>query len=126
MAVDDGIDDAILFQNTDGMIDGLLQLSMILSHTDGERGRIEGFGRIRSDGFTRWNALAGASSVTMQSDLTLQECLDGIGSLVVPFYLGTTTFLFQLRSKSVASSTELHTNHSPLQISLALDEPVSI
>ena len=26
-------------------------------------------GRIRSDGFTRWNALAGASSVTMQSIL---------------------------------------------------------
>ena len=32
-------------QNADGMIDGLLQLSMILSHTDGERGRIEGFGQ---------------------------------------------------------------------------------
>ena len=98
MAVDDGIDDAILFQDTDGMIDGLLQLSMILSHADGERGRIEGFGQDTE----RWVhpleclgwRLIGHHAVY----LTLQECLDGIGSLVIPFYLGTATFLFQLRS----------------------------
>ena len=99
---------------------------MILSHADGKRRRIEGFGQDTE----RWVhpleclgwRLIGHHAVY----LTLKECLDGIGSLVVPFYLGTTTFLFQLRSKSVASSTELHTNHSSLQISLALDEPVSI
>ena len=98
MAVDDGIDDAILFQNADGMIDGLLQLSMILSHADGERGCIEGFGQDTE----RWVhpleclgwRLIGHHAVY----LTLQECLDGIGSLVVPFYLGTATFLFQLCS----------------------------
>lgn len=52
--------------------------------------------------------------------LTLQECLDGIGSLVIPFYLGTATFLFQLRRQSVASGTELHTNHSPFKSVLLL------
>ena len=98
MAVDDGIDDAILFQDTDGTIDGLLQLCMILSNADGERRRIEGFGQDTE----RWVhpleclgwRLIGHHAVY----LTLQECLDGIGSLVIPFYLGTATFLFQLRS----------------------------
>ena len=82
----------------DGMIDGLLQLCMILRNADGERRRIEGFGQDTE----RWVhpleclgwRLIGHHAVY----LTLQECLDGIGSLVIPFYLGTATFLFQLRS----------------------------
>ena len=98
MAVDDGIDDAILFQNADGMIDGLLQLSMILSHADGERGRIEGFGQDTERWVHPLECLGWRLIGHHAVNLTLQECLDGIGSLVVPFYLGTATFLFQIRS----------------------------
>ena len=120
MAVDDGIDDAIRFQDTDGIIDGLLQLSMILSHADGERGRVEG---LRQD-IERWihpleslgRRLIGHHTVY----LTLQECLDGIGTLVVPFHLGAISFLFQLGGKTVTRGTELHTYHSPLQVCLCL------
>ncbi len=125
MAVDDGIDDAILLQDTDGLIDGLLQLGMILSHTDGERGSIEGFGQDTERWIHPLECLGWRLIGHHTVYLTLQECLDGIGSLVVPFYLGAISFLFQLRSKSVASSTELHTNHSSLQISLALDDCLS-
>ena len=105
MAVDDGIDDAIRLQDTDGMIDRLLQFGMILCHTDGERGGIEGFRqnaerRIHPLECLGW-CLIGHHTV----DFTLEERLNGISSLVESFYLGAISFLFQLCGKAVAGGT---------------------
>ena len=94
MSVHNGVDDAIRFQDADGMVDRQLQLSMILANADGERGCIEGFGQ----DFERWvhpleclgRRFIGHHTIY----LTLKECLDGIGSLVVAFHPGTIPLLF--------------------------------
>ena len=120
MSVYDGIDDAIRFQDADGMVDRLLQLAMILRHADGERGCIEGFGQ----DLERWvhpleclgRRFIGHHAIY----LTLKECLDGIGSLVVAFHLGTIPLLFQLGGKTIAGSAKLNADYGALQIRLRL------
>ena len=120
MSVHDGIDDAIRFQDADGMVDRLLQLAMILRHADGERGCIEGFGQ----DLERWvhpleclgRRFIGHHAIY----LTLKECLDGISSLVVAFHLGTIPLLFQLGGKTIAGSAKLNADYGALQIRLRL------
>ena len=105
MTVDDGIDDTIRLQDTDGMVDGLLQLGMILCHTDGERGGIEGFRQNAERGIHPLECLGWRLIGHHTVDLILEERLNGIGSLVVSFYLGAISFLFQLCGKAVAGGT---------------------